>query len=273
VLTALLPRGEHVKPTAQVDGVQGAVRSVLADLREGWQYIRNDRAIYSAIIQSSVGTAVVLMLGVIGPRFLAEEVGIPASDLYLVLAPGGIGLGIGVALVGRFSTEANRLRMISLATFAAGLGLLAFSALSPAARFVTGLVGDEAATHTLVLGAMMMLVLILGALNSFVTVPAQTVLQERAREDVRARVLSAFNTVSNIGVTGATFFAGTLADALGVASTVGVIGLGVAGVAVWGMRQAQAPARLRVVAPAHPRTGKLSTGPLAPLPSGSSKAA
>jgi MFS family permease len=273
LLTAMLPRGEQVKPATQIDGVGSAVQSVLADLREGWQYIRNDAAIYSAIIQSSVATAVVLMLGVIGPRFLAEEVGIPASDLYLVLAPGGIGLGIGVALVGRFSTEANRMRMISLATFAAGLGLLAFAALSPAAQVLAGLLGGAAATHAWVLGAMMVLVLILGALNSFVTVPAQTVLQERARDDVRARVLSAFNTVSNIGVTAATFFAGALADAVGVAATVGLIGMGVAGVAAWGIRQATAPARRRVPAPMPARSGTLSTGPLTPLPSGSRKAA
>jgi MFS family permease len=163
--------------------------------------------------------------------------------------------------------------MISLATFAAGLGLLAFSALSPAARLLAGLVGGAAATHAWVLGAMMVLVLILGALNSFVTVPAQTVLQERARDDVRARVLSAFNTVSNIGVTAATFFAGALADAVGVAATVGLIGMGVAGVAAWGIRQATAPARRRVLAPMPARSGKLSTGPLTPLPSGSRKAA
>ena len=84
---------------------------------------------------------------------------------------------------------------------------------------------------------MMILIFLLGALNSFVSVPAQTTLQERAREDIRARVFSAFYTVSNVILIFPLVVVGPMADLMGVVQTVAVIGVAVIGVAYWGIRR------------------------------------
>jgi predicted MFS family arabinose efflux permease len=211
-----------------------------------------------------------MMLAVVGPRFIAIELGLKPEDLYLLLFPGGVGLVAGVILVGRWATEANRLRMINYAMLAAGIGLLIFSVIGWTVRAVVGFVTTgllpwavhpissatqeyarfysyggvhdpraviTAAASPWLIGLMMILIFMLGALNSFVSVPAQTTLQERAREDIRARVFSAFYTVSNIILIFPLVVAGPMADTIGVVQTVAVIGVAVIGVAFWGIRR------------------------------------
>jgi len=251
LLTWLLPNNERVEASENGDGtLKARIGAAVEELKEGWSYIRTDQAIFGAIIQWSVAIAVLMMLAVVGPRFIAIELGLKPEDLYLLLFPGGVGLVAGVILVGRWATEQNRLRMINYAMLAAGVGLLIFSVIGWTVRALVGLVttgqppwvaGNSpvvtAAASPWLIGLMMILIFLLGALNSFVSVPAQTTLQERAREDIRARVFSAFYTVSNIILIFPLVVAGPLADTIGVVQTVAVIGVAVIGVAVWGIRR------------------------------------
>ncbi len=92
----------------------------------------------------------------------------------------------------------------------------------------------------LLLGLLGGLTLLLGLFNSFISVPAQTALQEHAPERIRARVFSAFYTVSNAILIVPVFFAGAMADSLGYQQTVAVIGVAViaiAGVGLYRSRQ------------------------------------
>jgi MFS family permease len=69
--------------------------------------------------------------------------------------------------------------------------------------------------------------MLLGFFNSFISVPAQTALQERSPEQIRARVFSAFFTISNAILIVPVFFAGALGDWLGYAQTIFGIGIAV----------------------------------------------
>jgi MFS family permease len=251
LLTWLLPNNERVEAAENGDGtLKARVNAALDELKEGWSYIRTDQWIFGAIIQWSVAIAVLMMLAVVGPRFIAIELGLKPEDLYLLLFPGGVGLVAGVILVGRWATEQNRLRMINYAMLAAGVGLLIFSVIGWTVRTLVGVVTTgqppwviatspaiTAAASPWLIGLMMILIFMLGALNSFVSVPAQTTLQERAREDIRARVFSAFYTVSNIILLIPLVVAGLLASTIGVVQTVALIGVAVIGVAFWGIRR------------------------------------
>ena len=72
----------------------------------------------------------------------------------------------------------------------------------------------------------------LGVANSFITVPAQTVLQERAPETVRARVFAAFYTVSNVFLIPPLLIGASAADLFGVLPT--VLGIAVVVLAIAG---------------------------------------
>ena len=254
VLTWLLPNNERVEVPENGDAtVRARINAALGELKEGWSYIRADQAIFAAIIQWSVAIAVLMMLAVIGPRFISLELGLKSEDLYVIMFPGGIGLVIGVVLVSRFATEANRLRMINYAMLAAGVGLVIFSLIGWTVRAVAGFVtvrtlpwetvadttkqAITAVASPWLIVFMMLMTFLLGALNSFVSVPAQTTLQERTREDLRARIFGAFYTVSNVLLVVPLLLAGPMGDVIGVVQTVFLIGLAVIVVAWWGIRR------------------------------------
>ena len=146
----------------------------------------------------------------------------------------GESLVIGVIVVGHIATPANRQTMINAALFFAGAVLLVFALIEPATRWIYSLAHKQppAMLMLVLLGVMTFL---LGLLNSFIGVPAQTALQERSPEDIRARVFSVFFTVSNIILIVPVFFAGALADSLGYPQTVALISLVVISIAGIGL--------------------------------------
>lgn len=225
---------------AEIEAELAAVRSERSrwraaweELAEGWQFIRSDAVIMRAILYWSTSIAVFMMLGAIGPGFLEHVLGIDQSMLIYVLLPAGVGLVIGVVLVGRTARPDNREAMINWSLLAAGVTVMAFSLLYPVLVLVYG--GQP--PQTLVLVLMGLLTLLLGLSNNFIAVPAQTAMQERSPEYIRARVFSAFYTVSNAMLIAPVLFAGALADILGYVQTVLFIGALMLGTALLGLVQ------------------------------------
>jgi MFS family permease len=275
-------RGEKVSAISVAAGTgeiaRSGFRQAVAELAEGWRFIRRDQVIMSAILYWSIAIAVFMMLGTIGPNFLKLVLGIDESKLFFILLPGGIGLVAGVLLVGRLASERNREAMINWNLFFAGGTLLLFALVPSGLRWALGMFGAYGPTAStsapaaiaseatrqvtsamgwtselfgdgvvhaeyvfppqwewLLLALLGGLILLLGLFNSFISVPAQTALQERAPEAIRARVFSAFYTVSNVILIVPVFFAGALADSLGYQQTIAVIGLAVIAIAGLGL--------------------------------------
>jgi MFS family permease len=255
-LTYLLPKDTASGPiTAKLQSSNGSVASTTAEaasvarsgvkaawteLLEGWAFIRRDSVIMSAILYWSIAIAVFMMLGTIGPGFLSKVLGIDSSELIYVLMPGGLGLIIGVILVGRISTPGNRETMINWSLLAAGAMLLIFAVVEPVLRLGFNVANGAGLKNVgpgagLMLGIMGFFTLLLGLFNSFISVPAQTALQERTGEDMRARVFSAFYTVCNAAIVLPVPIAAGLADSWGYVPTVASIGLLVMLIAMFGL--------------------------------------
>jgi hypothetical protein len=102
----------------------------------------------------------------------------------VIVAPAGVGVVAGVLLVPRLVRRFPREAIIDWALAGAG-GVLLVLALS---RVLLGLLMGTVPTtvETVFAGG---LAAILGVCNACVLVPAQTILQERSHENVRARVL------------------------------------------------------------------------------------
>lgn len=233
-------RGEKVGISAVAVGAsqiaRNGFRTAWDELMEGWNFIKRDNVIMSAILYWSIAIAVFMMIGTIGPQFLEQVLGIDKSQLFYVLMPGGVGLVIGVLLVGRISNPDNRETMINYSLLLAGSTLFLFAAFKPILDWIFSLFNRVPPDYVM-LPLMGALTLLLGLFNSFISVPAQTALQERSPEKIRARVFSAFYTVSNAILVFPVVFAGTMADLLGHVPTVAIIGLVVLLIAVWGLRR------------------------------------
>jgi MFS family permease len=234
-------RGEHVGVGAVAVGAteiaKSGFRAAWDELREGWTFIRRDSVIMSAILYWSIAIAVFMVLGTVGPGFLDRVLHLQQSDLIYILLPGGVGMVLGVLLVGRISHPGNRQTMINYSLFAAGAMLLLFAAVEPIVRWLFGLSGQQPPSM-LMLGIMGFLTLLLGMFNSFISVPAQTALQERSPQQIRARVFSAFYTVSNTIIIVPVPIAGALADkVIGYPATIALVGVVVLVVAGLGLRR------------------------------------
>lgn len=220
------------------------------ELAEGWKFIRRDPVIMSAIIYWSISIAVFMMLGTIGPTFL-RNIGIDENKLFYVLLPGGVGLVAGVLVVGRVSRPDNREQMINVSLLTAGVSLVLFSLLYPVLTLIFSATSKSAPPETLVLAFLGFFTLLLGFFNSFISVPAQTALQERSPEQIRARVFSAFFTISNAILIVPVFFAGALGDWFGYAQAIfgiGVVVMLIAGLGLYRSRHRRASARQGQVA-------------------------
>lgn len=212
------------------------IHAAKEELVEGWQFVRRDPVIINSILYWSIAITVFMMLGTIGPGFLKNVLGIDPNQLIYILMPGGLGLVIGVLIVGKLATPHNRLLMINLALFLAGLVLLIFALIEPV---LTGLFSlwHQQPPLMLMLTMLGVMAFLLGLLNSFIGVPAQTALQERSTEDIRARVFSFFFTAQNVILIVPVGIAGALADNLGYPQTVALIAVAVLGIAGVGLNR------------------------------------
>jgi hypothetical protein len=135
----------------------------------------------------------------------------------------------GVILVSKVVRRFDRAAIIDWALVGAGVMLLLL-ALVHAILNIVWWGGD--APKALVVAIAGGLAALLGVCNAFILVPAQTVLQERSHEQIRARVYATFFTISNTVSFVPIFFAAASADLFGVVQVLVVVALLVGGFGV-----------------------------------------
>jgi MFS family permease len=257
---------EDEDDAARAGTLRDKARETWEDLREGWEFIRRDASLVIAILYWSVAIAVFMMVATVATKFLDTVLHVDPTHLYFVLVPGGLGLIVGVATVGRFATEKNRGSIINYSMIVAGACLLVLVGNYDFIKFVMRTLGQpEPDVHIsqVIIGAM---AFILGIANSFISVPAQTILQERAPETIRARVFAAFYTVSNIILIVPLVITGAVADVIGVLPTVVGISILVLGIAWagWFYQERHRSVLAPPPTPQNPPAGMATAGPPSP---------
>lgn len=194
------------------------------DTREAWLYILRDRLLLKAMGFLTFASSAFLALGVLAQPFAEDTLALGTGGVGYILAPAGVGMVIGVVIVGRLARPENREAMIHGGTLSQGATLLVFG-FAPAVWYA--LLGRPQAGPLVPLVITVMLsALLLGVGQAFILVPSQTLLLERSGEEVRARVMSTFFTLSNASALVPTLGAGLIGDTVGVAA--GVIALAIA---------------------------------------------
>ena len=193
---------------------------LMADIREGLVFILQDPILIKAIAYLTLAATTFLMVASLGPEFITSVIGLAKEDIGYIVAPAGIGVVAGVLLVPRLVRRFRRETVIDWAITLAGVTLF-FLAVSPK---LLGLVwlggGAPVAVETAVAGGFAAL---LGVCNACILVPAQTILQERSHEHIRARVYATFFTISNTVAFVPIFFAAASADLFGVVQVLAVV--------------------------------------------------
>jgi MFS family permease len=249
-------RGEHdpAVPASEREAIQG----VWQDVQDIWHFVMRDRVVALAMVQWTIGAILGLVVATLVPSFAERLLHVRAEDAVFVMAPAGIGMVAGTALLNRWGDrfEKHFLVNVGLFTVAACLAMtggLAFLAAWLMAGNVALIEMPALGQVSAVVPPIMAMALVAGFGFVSIMVPAQTFLQERAPVELRGRVFAVQLMLSNFASIVPLLLLGGLADVIGVDKTLLLIGILIA--LAGGISVRIAPG----VAPWHPRLRSLQS--------------
>src|SRR5215203_546821 len=196
-----------------------AVGSVVEQLREGIAFIRTTPKIKWALLYLGIAASLVGVLGVIGPNFARDALGLEPKDFVVIVLPLGFGIVMGILVLNNYGRHFRRRRLIEGGLVALGILLAMLAAAGPISRLLqraetaTGL--TNLADFTSLLAIVVLVALLAGVAYAFVAIPSQTQLQEDIPEEVRGRVFGVLNMLVSVASFAPIIIVGPVADLIG----------------------------------------------------------
>jgi len=182
------------------------VRAVWADVRDALRFLARDPGLQLTLFQVNVAPTFLFIFGTLGLTFVQQTFHLAPTHAWILLLPAGVGLVLGALGLGRFMAGRRKEDVITLGLLLMGVGV----ALLGAVAVVFGAVyrtadraGDLIARHVHRLPPVpeqlhnaglippaMVIAFAIGLAMALATIPAQTLVLERAAPEVRGRVLS-----------------------------------------------------------------------------------
>jgi MFS family permease len=217
------PPAGSLSPVTAIGEAEHAVASTLSQLREGLRYIRANRSIFWSLSYLAITSSLIGVLGVLGPDFAFEALGLREQDFVVVVLPLGAGLVIGVLTLNVYGRYIPRRRVIEGGLIGLACALSILSVAGPISRFLQaraqGALADLGPVVSL-LAIVVGVAMLSGIFYAFVAVPAQTQLQEELPEDVRGRVFGVLNMLVSIASFLPIVLVGYVADAIGTPAVI-----------------------------------------------------
>jgi MFS family permease len=243
-------RGRHdpALPSSEEEALQG----VRQDVQAIWRFVIRDRVITLAMVQWTIGAILGLVVATLVPGFAERLLHVRAEDAVFVMAPAGIGMVVGTALLNRWGERFEKHFLVNVGLFTVAACLALIGGLAFVTAWLT--TGNAPLIEMPALGQVSVLVpeimalaMVAGLGFVAIMVPAQTFLQERAPVELRGRVFAVQLMLSNFASIVPLLLLGGLADLIGVDKTLLLIGLLIAwagavslriapGEAPWGRR-------------------------------------
>ena len=201
------------------------------ELREGMLYILAKSELSAAIVQLTLIFTLLLVMGEMAPGFTSRVLGLSAEDTAYVFLPLGAGLIAGMVTTSRIITRIPKHLLARISVTAIGVLMFAIGISPPLSQLgyrLTDRFGSQLQAANWLIGLDLFLFLLLGAAFAYVLVPAQTLVQELAGDEVRGRVLSIQLMASSAFQIIPLLFVGGLADAYGITRVLSGMGVCIA---------------------------------------------
>lgn len=198
----------------KLDNIKSLVdfKAIRSNIQEGVHFIFTHQRVKQSLILMTFSQALIATLSVLAPGFADRILTIDLTDSsYLVMGPAAIGLILGAIWVGGYGVKLLKGTIILIGIISTGISLIILSLLTgvPSPNLVVAFI----------------LLLLIGMFNSFVNVPASTILQEDSDSNLRGRVYGVLTSLTG----GVSFlpvvFSGIMADIIGVGSTLFILGI------------------------------------------------
>jgi MFS family permease len=214
IASLLMMRLPAVDAAKLAEAANRAGASLLTQLREGWDFVRNFAPIRNILLLFSLISLMGMPFMVLMPIFAAQVLKGGPHTLGFLMAAMGVGsLGSAISLVMRRSVR-GLLKMIPIAAASFGAGLVLFGV-----------------SHLQWLSMLMLLIVGFGMMQGLTA--SNTIIQTIVPEDKRGRVMS-YYTVAFVGMAPfGSLLAGGLAQAIGAPWTVVVSGVACIAGAAW----------------------------------------
>lgn len=223
-------RADAVDRPHPVGDTKEAVRSTIAQLREGLSFIAENRSIVWSLLYLGIAASLVGVLGVLGPDFAETALGLESKDFAVIVLPLGGGIVMGILLLNAYGKYLPRRRVIEGGLITLGVMLALLSVAGPISRLLqradSATVVDLSAVTSL-LAVVVFIAFIAGVAYGGVAIPAQTQLQEDLPEEVRGRVFGVLNMLVSVSSFLPIIIVGPISDLIGTATVMLVVALGV----------------------------------------------
>jgi MFS family permease len=193
-------------PSQAIGQAGSAVATTFYQLRDGVRFIFANVQIFWPLAYLALTASLIGVLGVLGPGFVTQALGLTERDFVVVVLPLGVGLIMGIMALNQYGRFFSRRRGIEGGLITLGVALLALSVAGPLSR---------AFELPSLLSVVIIIGLGAGAAYAFVAVPAQTQLQEELPATVRGRVFGVLNMLVSIASFLPIIIVGPIADAVG----------------------------------------------------------
>jgi MFS family permease len=196
-----------------------AAGSFVEQFREGIAYVRAHPIVRWALLYLGIAASIVGILGVLGPAFAEDVLGLRTKDFVIVVLPLGIGVVVGVVAVNVVQSLVSRRRLIEAGMLVLGASLAAITIAGPIAQFVRdvddAVPGPDLSAYISVLTVVVVIAFIAGIGYAFTAIPAQTELQSEIPQAVRGRVFGILNMLVSVGSLLPIVLVGPISDAVG----------------------------------------------------------
>lgn len=210
--------------------------SVVAQLQEGIAYVRANPIVSWSLLYLGVAASIVGVLGVLGPAFAQDVLGLRSQDFVVVVLPLGIGVVIGALGVNAVQAAISRRRLIEIGLIVLGISLAFITIAGPIAQLVRDLddrvPGPDVSGFISILTVVVAIALVAGVAYAAVGIPAQTELQSEIEPAVRGRVFGILNMLISVGSFLPIIIVGPISDAVGALPVVFVAAMLVLAVGV-----------------------------------------
>jgi MFS family permease len=218
-----------------VGEAERAVGGTFGQLREGISFIRGHRNITWSLIYLAITASLVGVLGVLGPAFAQQTLGLKAEDFAVVVLPLGFGIVTGILLLNNYGHYFIRRRIIESSLIALGILLAALSAAGPISRLLQRADqpgGLDLSGVTSLLAVVVVIAFFAGIAYGLVAIPSQTQLQEDLPEDVRGRVFGVLGMLVSVASFLPIIIVGPISGLVGTTAVIFILAVAVSVIGV-----------------------------------------